>query len=247
MIRSTAACVAVSAVLCLPACVDPNRAADRRAHADADVHAVAQNPGDCPICALYENRRGAVVLIRTETGLGTGVVIDDKGTILTNAHVVGDAETVSVQTHAGTLVRGTVGRKEVAVDLAIVTAAAGDVRWSLVRPDEGPEPVVGSDVYVIGHPAGLGWTLTTGILSGAQRMNRADGPELFQITAAVSPGNSGGPAFDARGRWIGTVSSKLVGPGLENISFVIPASELRRFLAAEPAPTPAHISSTEHP
>lgn len=228
-----AAFAAAAVLLSLAACADPGPTTGDAGHAADDVHAVAENPGDCPICALYEDRRGAVVLIRTDNGLGTGVVIDDRGTILTNAHVVGDAETVSVQTHAGTLVRGSVGRKAVAVDLAIITADAADVRWTVVRPDEGPEPVIGSDVYVIGHPAGLGWTLTAGILSGAQRMNRADGPQLFQITAAVSPGNSGGPAFDTQGRWIGTVSSKLVGPGLENISFVIPASELRRFLAAE--------------
>lgn len=228
-----AAIAAAAVLLSLAACTDAGPTTGDAGHAAEDVHVVAENPGDCPICALYEDRRGAVVLIRTDNGLGTGVVIDDRGTILTNAHVVGDAETVSVQTHAGTLVRGSVGRKASDVDLAIITASAADVRWTVVRPDEGPEPVIGSDVYVIGHPAGLGWTLTAGILSGAQRMNRADGPQLFQITAAVSPGNSGGPAFDTQGRWIGTVSSKLVGPGLENISFVIPASELRRFLAAE--------------
>jgi S1-C subfamily serine protease len=227
------ATLAVTAVSLLAACSSAPRGASHADHPLDGVHVVAENPGDCPICALYETRRDAVVLIRTDGGLGTGVVIDDQGTILTNAHVVGDAASVSIETASGTLVQGTVGRKAVEVDLAVITVHAADVRWTAVRPDEGASPVIGSDVYVIGHPAGLGWTLTTGILSGERRMRRSDGPELFQITAAVSPGNSGGPAFDSQGRWIGTVSSKLVGPGLENISFVIPSTELRRFLAAE--------------
>lgn len=230
---STKVAILASTLLLLSACAGPSAHQDRAAHFASDTHVVRENPGDCPICALYENRRDAVVFIRTDSGLGTGVVIDPNGTILTNAHVIENARTITVQTFDGTVFPASITRTQPEVDLATITVLAPETRWTSIRPDDGVTPIIGSAVYVIGHPVGLGWTLTEGILSGAGRMNRADGPQLFQITAAVSPGNSGGPAFDARGNWIGTVSSKLVGPGLENISFVIPAAELRSFLRAE--------------
>lgn len=196
------------------------------------VHIIERTPGDCPVCNVYEMRRDSVVRILTTNGLGTGVVIDERGTILTNAHVVGDAATVTVETYHGTTVRGTVERRNKELDLAVIRTGTPDVTWKQIAPIVGPTPAVGSTVYVIGHPAGLGWTLTTGIVSGLRRSGEVQKNEVFQITAAVSPGNSGGPAFDSQGAWIGTVSSKLVGPGLENISFVIPATELRRYMLA---------------
>lgn len=199
-------------------------------HIHGGMHVVAETPGNCPVCNVYELRRDTVVRIRTEGGLGTGVVIDDEGTVLTNAHVVGEAQQVVVETYHGTAVRGIVTKTAKEIDLAVVKTTSRDVKWSAIRPSEKRAPAVGSTVYVIGHPAGLGWTLTTGIISAQRQMGEVQRTEILQITAAVSPGNSGGPAFDADGNWIGTVSSKLVGPGLENISFVIPARELRGFL-----------------
>jgi putative serine protease PepD len=222
------ACVLVT----ISGCKGPQTGNQGHIHAGG-VHVVAEEHGDCPVCAVYERRRDSVVRIRTEGGLGTGVVIDKAGTVLTNAHVVGDSKTVALETYHGTIVRGTVERAAPEVDLAIVRVNSPDVAWAGVTPYTQGAPSVGSTVYVIGHPAGLGWTLTQGIVSGVRKSGEVQAGELLQITAAVSPGNSGGPAFDASGRWIGTVSSKLVGPGLENISFVIPASELQRFLGAK--------------
>lgn len=218
---------------------------DGHVHAGG-VHVLAEGKDECPVCDLYERRRDSVVRIRTESGLGTGVVIDSAGSILTNAHVVGDSAEVLVETYHGTVVRGKVERRgtggtkgDAGVDLALVRVSAPDVKWIGQGPSLADPPPVGSPVYVIGHPAGLGWTITTGILSanrpasasGAAGGGGVGGARVLQITAAVSPGNSGGPAFDAKGNWIGTVTSKLVGTGLENISFVIPAAELRRFLS----------------
>lgn len=202
-------------------------------HLLSGLHIVSEAPETCPVCNLYRFRRDSVVRIRTETGLGTGVVVDAAGMILTNAHVVGDSPVVAVETYHGTIVKGTVLRRSKDVDLALIKTESPDVSWASLSPDETSEPVVGSKVFVIGHPAGLGWTLTEGIVSGRRKGGEVQATSLIQITAAVSPGNSGGPAMDAEGRWIGTVSSKLVGPGLENISFVIPAAELRVFMAGK--------------
>ncbi len=217
----------------MPAGSSGTAAIDQRHIRDGGIHIIAETPGNCPVCNVYELRRDSVIRILAGQSLGTGVIIDDAGTVLTNAHVVGDSATVSVETFQGTTVQGTVERTNKAVDLALIRISAKDVKWSAVTPAKTAPPTVGSTVYVIGHPAGLGWTLTTGIISGLRSEGEVQPIQLLQITAAVSPGNSGGPAFDADGNWIGTVSSKLIGPGLENISFVIPAAELRRFLAVK--------------
>lgn len=229
-----AGCATDGAKTITPEPVRAAKAASPEAHIHAGgVHVIAETPGTCPVCNVYEIRRGVVVRIRTQTGLGTGVVIDEKGSILTNAHVVGDADIVDVETFSGTIVKGTVERRAKDIDLAVVRTNAPDVSWTSISPAAKQTPVVGSTVYVIGHPAGLGWTLTTGIISGLRKVGEVQKTEVLQITAAVSPGNSGGPAFDSEGNWIGTVSSKLVGQGLENISFVIPAAELRKYLEAK--------------
>lgn len=218
---------------CSPSIADRAPSRDGHEHAGG-VHVVSEQKDDCVVCDLYEHRRDSVVLIRTESGLGTGVVIDDAGSIVTNAHVVGDATSVTIETAQGTRVQGRVERKGDGLDLALVRTAATDVKWQPLEISREAAPVVGSPVFVIGHPAGLGWTITQGILSGTRKEGEIDKTPLLQITAAVSPGNSGGPLLDSRGRWIGTVVSKLVGPGLENLSFVIPAERVRGFLN-EPA------------
>lgn len=222
---------ATSSTPVTPSTASVNMKVDTAHIHEANVHVIAETPGTCPVCNVYEQRRDSVVRIRTESGLGTGVVIDGMGTVLTNAHVVGDAAMVLVETYHGTIVKGTVTRKGKDLDLAVIRVAAPDVKWLAIAPVDAPDAVVGSPVYVIGHPAGLGWTLTAGVISAQRRAGETQRGPLIQISAAVSPGNSGGPAFDERAQWIGTVVSKLVGPGLENLNFVIPASEVRRFLA----------------
>lgn len=212
--------------------VDRAAAADFSAHVRPDgTHIIAEAPESCPVCKLYESHHDAVVIVRVEGGLGTGVVIDKDGSVVTNAHVVGDRKEVVIETFHGTTVRGTVVKTMKDADLALIRCSASDVTWVSIQPAGPEKPKVGSTVFVIGHPAGLGWTLTSGIVSGYRMAGQIQPIELLQITAAVSPGNSGGPLLDADGRWIGTVSSKLVGQGLENISFGIPALEIRRFIA----------------
>lgn len=197
------------------------------------VHVVANAPESCPVCSLYNGHRDSVVLVRTDEGLGSGVVIDDRGSVITNAHVVKDQATVLVQTYHGTVVRGRVERAKPDADLALIRSSASDVAWVPMAWPQQVEPGVGSTIYVIGHPVGLGWTLTEGIVSGVRPAGQVGPFEAYQIDAAVSPGNSGGPVLDSAGNWVGVVSSKLVGPGLENIAFVIPVAEIERFVADE--------------
>jgi S1-C subfamily serine protease len=98
---------------------------------------------------------------------------------------------------------------------------------------------VGTKVFVIGHPVRLGWTVTQGIVSGLRGAGEVAPTALIQTDAAISPGNSGGPLLDEHGHLVGIVRSKLVGPGIENVSFAVPASAVRLFLQRVPARIPA--------
>lgn len=205
------------------------------------IDAITHRPGApeskaCPVCTIYEDHKAAVVRIHSPTGLGSGVLITDRGHVITNAHVVGDAPNVVIETSQGTFVPASVVRKNVDADLALLKPEAHDVKWSPSHWDHAAPPRVGSTVYIIGHPAGLGWTVTEGLISGTRKAGEAGKIELIQTNAAISPGNSGGPMFDADGRLVGIVSSKLVGTGIESIGFAIPWSVVREFIAKEPLP-----------
>lgn len=200
----------------------------------ASIHRPGPQSDDCPICALYEAHRDAIVRITAGQGLGTGLVLAP-GLIITNAHVVGESGPITIETFDGHTTTATRLKVDAPGDLALIRAAESTFTWSAARMSVDAPVRVGSDVFVIGHPVGLGWTITQGVVSARRRANEVGPYEAIQIDAPVSPGNSGGPALDASGRWIGLVSSKLVGPGLENIAFVIPAPRVRQFLADTPA------------
>lgn len=202
---------------------------------DAHTHNVdSPESENCPVCMFYEQHKAAVVRIRNETGLGSGLVITERGHVITNAHVVGDSKVVALETSQGTIVPGRVLRRDRDADLALVVPEANDVRWSASHWDHALPPRVGSTVYIIGHPLGLGWTVTEGLISGSRAAGEIAPIELIQTNAAISPGNSGGPVFDHQGRVIGIVRSKLVQQGVENIGFAIPWSVVHTFITREP-------------
>ncbi|MBY0312995.1 MAG: serine protease [Phycisphaerales bacterium] len=202
-------------------------------HVRGKMHVVAEGADGCPVCAIYDRARESTVRIRSKGGLGTGVVVASNGRIVTNAHVVGEESTVIVETVHGTIVKATVEKSLKDEDLALLSTAADDVRWTMLAHGAAGLPRIGSPIFVIGHPASLGWTITEGIVSGHRKPGEVASTAILQVDAAVSPGNSGGPVLDSSGNWIGVVSSKLVGPGLENISFVIPRDDVRAKLGIE--------------
>ncbi|GAA4725123.1 hypothetical protein GCM10023216_14220 [Isoptericola chiayiensis] len=148
---------------------------------------------------------------------GSGVVIDEAGHVLTNNHVVSGAanDTVQVTLSDGRLYEATIVGTDPTTDLAVV---------QLTDPPEDLQPAafgdsdsvqVGDSVLAVGNPLGLANTATTGIVSALDRPVAASGEDgsdvvvtnAIQIDAAVNPGNSGGPLFDAQGRVIGITSS----------------------------------------
>lgn len=211
------------------------------------VHRVATAPESCPVCSLYRVHRASVVRLQTDDGQGAGVVISTDGDILTSAHVVADASEVLIGTHDGRGFPGTVAFLDADIDLAVVRVQTPGVEWAAVKLEPDDSLPIGSKIYVIGHPVGLGWTVTQGIVSGRRRVGEAAATALLQTDAAISPGNSGGPMLDEHGHLVGIVRSKLVGPGIENVSFGVPMSAVVEFLSHVPVRTNARASRPIRP
>jgi S1-C subfamily serine protease len=194
-------------------------------------HIIGHKPGTCDLCDLYYKARTHVVRLRAGDGMGTGFVVSESGQIVTNAHVVGNDDAPSVETFEGAMFAARTLRRSVDVDLALVQADPPSGGWVPLQVEPVALPEVGSDVYVIGHPVGMGWTITRGIVSAVRRAGEIAPIEMIQTDAAISPGNSGGPLLNRHGQLVGVVVSKLAGPGIESVGFAIPVSEAAAFIA----------------
>ncbi len=194
-------------------------------------HVVGHEPGTCDLCDLYYAARTQVVRLRTTTGQGAGIVVSDSGRIITNMHLVEGDDTPTVETYAGKMSRAKTLRTRAELDLALVAVDTPSTGWVPMRVEHRGLPAVGSDVYVIGHPVGLGWTVTRGIVSAVRKAGEIAPIDLIQTDAAISAGNSGGPLLDRDGRLVGIVAAKLTGRGIENVAFAIPASVAAEFIA----------------
>lgn len=142
----------------------------------------------------------AVVQIETRTGVGSGVVYDESGLILTVAHVVGNNGTVDVRLADGSTVAGEVLGTHTETDIAVVQISGDDVP-AVAELATGTEPVVGQLAVAVGSPFGFDQTVTSGIVSAVDRI--VNDVAMVQTDAAINPGNSGGPLVDASGRVIG--------------------------------------------
>lgn len=195
----------------------------------------AQAPKDRPDklspAELFKAWAPSVVTINVESGFrsggGTGFVIDDKGTIVTNNHVISGADTISIKLFDGTK-----------ADAVVILDVNDDDDLALLRMKGAtlPPPVVlgvsadvevGESVVVIGNPIGLEHTMTDGLVS-ARRVY--DDKKYIQMSAPVSPGNSGGPVFDLHGDVIAVTVAKLHG---ENLNLAIPIDKLKPMIKSE--------------
>ena len=156
--------------------------------------------------------------------LGSGFVIDPSGLVVTNNHVVADADIVAVQFSDGREFEGRVLGRDEKTDLAVVKIEGGG-RFQAIAWGDSDHSRVGDSVFAVGSPFGLGSTVTSGIISARSREIGA-GPydDFLQVDAAINTGNSGGPLFDASGQVIG-VNTAIFSPsgGNVGIGFAIPA------------------------
>src|SRR4051812_2519812 len=168
---------------------------------------------------------------------GSGFVIDHKGTIVTNAHVVAGATKVTVQFADRHVVDATILGRDESTDLAILKVDAKPSELDPLTLGSSQGVQVGDPTIAIGNPFGLERTLTTGVVSATKRTIQApNGFEIdgvIQTDAAINPGNSGGPLLDAAGRVIG-INSQIEtggsGNGSVGIGFAIPTDTAKRLL-----------------
>lgn len=210
-----------------------------------DVHgivaqAMASATPPPPLGALvYANVRPSVVTVMTrvlttdgkqEGGRGTGVVIDDAGTILTSWHVVADAIDIQVVFYDGSQSEASVVNKDVTQDLAALRPKVipDDLRPAVLGNSNALN--VGEEAFVIGNPYGITGSFSAGVISGLNRTFKPPKAQeplkgLIQFDAAVNPGNSGGPLINRSGEVVGIVTG-LVNPTDQDvfigIGFAVP-------------------------
>jgi serine protease Do len=163
-----------------------------------------------------------------QTGAGSGVVIDPRGYILTNNHVVEGADVIKVKFADGHEVKGTITGTDPKTDLAVVKVDAGKLVAAKLGDSEKLE--VGEWVIAIGNPYGLDHTVTVGVISAKGRGIGA-GPyeDYLQTDAAINPGNSGGPLVSLDGEVVG-INTAIRGIGTM-IGFSIPSAMARPIVA----------------
>jgi S1-C subfamily serine protease len=180
----------------------------------------------------------SVVQIETEQGLGSGVVFDAAGHIVTNAHVVGSAKSFTVSTSNGKRYKATLRGTFPPDDIAVITVSGAKLRPATFANSSNLRR--GDFAIAIGNPLGLSSSVTQGIVS-AFRTGVPEGTGavlrlVIQTSAPINPGNSGGALADIRGRVIGIptlgVSDPQMGGAAQGIGFAIP-SNVARDLASQ--------------
>jgi S1-C subfamily serine protease len=193
---------------------------------------------------IYRSASPSVVLIVTRDGLGSGVLIDGEGRIVTNHHVVEGEDVVGVvfkplaegaEIGKADVRRGRVIRRDEVSDLALVQVAEVPAHVKPLVLATDASIAVGADVHAIGHPTGEAWTYTRGIVSQVRRDyawtaedRREHKATVIQTQTPINPGNSGGPLLDDQARVVGINSFGSEGEGL---NFAVAAEEVAAFLA----------------
>ncbi len=178
---------------------------------------------------VYEKVKNGVVVIRTDQGQGSGCLVDPAGRILTNYHVVEGAREVEVRLVDGRIVPvRSLGSIDPIHDLAVlVVDLPRDWRPHVLRLGNPETAREGDEVLTVGAPLGLEASVTNGVISGL-RTNQ--GRREIQITAPISPGNSGGALVNRQGELIGLPTSTMRSG--QNLNFAIPVSYARLLLAS---------------
>jgi putative serine protease PepD len=191
--------------------------------------------------AVYKQDSPGVVTITSALSAGqatgSGIVLDTKGDILTNAHVISGAQQMQVTFSTGQTVNATLVGSNSSADLAVIRVS---VAASVLHPltlGNSATVQVGDSVYAIGSPFGLSGSLTEGIVSNLSQTAAAsasgNATDLIQTDAAINPGNSGGPLVNAQGQVIG-INNAIESPvdGNVGVGFAIPINQVKQVLSS---------------
>ena len=171
---------------------------------------------------VYQIIQPSLVWIETEgaadengessSGLGTGVIFDQNGSILTSLHVVADSPTINLTFADGTQSRAVIANSQPEMDIAVLQAETLPQQYLPATLGNAGALQVGDDAYVVGNPFGLYSSMSAGVISGFNRTFRPPGNKsqaiegLIQVDAAINPGNSGGPLLNRYGHVVGIVT-----------------------------------------
>jgi S1-C subfamily serine protease len=184
---------------------------------------VTVDPGQEPVAAVALTVTPSVVQIDTTEGLGSGGVYDSSGLVMTKAHVVGSASTVTVRTADGKSHSGQVLGADTGTDIAVVRVSGLSAPAAALSQ---AKPMVGQITVAVGSPFGLTQTVTSGIVSAVNRPVDNDKGvvvNMIQTDASINPGNSGGALADRAGQIIGINTAIFSQTGENNgIGFAIP-------------------------
>lgn len=174
----------------------------------------------------------AVVRVETVDSVGSGMVIDESGYVLTCNHVVEDTQAATIIFMSGEQYEATVVGRDESRDLAIIEITTNGLDLSIATLGDSAELDVGEDVISVGYSLGLEGkvTVSKGIVSAFRNI---DSVNYIQTDAAINPGNSGGPLINLQGEVIGIANFKFVGEAVEGMSFAIAMDDAKPFITAQ--------------
>lgn len=196
------------------------------------------------IPAVVVNTQDSVVAITTNTvtnnqimgeyvkeGAGSGVIISEDGYIVTNTHVIKDANSIIVRLNNNTEYSASVIGTDVSSDISVIKIDVTGLKPATFGSSA--NLIIGQTIVAIGNPLGeLGGTVTSGIVSAKDRDLTINGQNmnLLQFSAAVNPGNSGGGLFNLNSELVGIVNAKTSGSDIEGLGFAIPADDVQELV-----------------
>ncbi|MBE0457953.1 trypsin-like peptidase domain-containing protein [Pseudoalteromonas sp. KG3] len=174
----------------------------------------------------------------TSSSLGTGSIINDEGLILTAAHVVNDADELTVDVPNRGHFKAKVLASYAPADIALIKLISTETDFKTIKIADSDKAAIGEEVFIIGTPYGLSHTLTVGHLSGRRIHPSSDENlklEFLQTDAAINQGNSGGPMFNQKGQLIGVVSYiQTQSGGNEGLGFAASSNLVKQMLIERP-------------
>ena len=192
---------------------------------------------------LFRKNAPAVVLVVRKDALGSGVIIDNTGRIMTNAHVIGGSQEIWValkpkdgaELTKDLVFKAVVEKIDEVSDLALLRMSTPNRPLVTIKLGNVSDLAVGQDVHAIGHPKGEVWTYTKGIISQIRNNYEWSGEsginhraKVIQTQTPINPGNSGGPLLDNAGRLIGINSFGR--PDSEGLNYAVAVDEIQKFL-----------------
>ena len=193
---------------------------------------------DYSLIDIFEKSEESVVQVNvlrgaSEGGMGSGFVYSDEGYIITNHHVVKDAQRVTVTFLDGEAYIGDVIGRDQDLDIAVVKVSPSNTYLQPIKIGDSSKLKVGERIAAIGNPFGLSGSMTSGIVSQIGRLLPQESgysiPDVIQTDAAINPGNSGGPLINMKGEVVGINTAIQSATGeFSGIGFAVPSNTVKK-------------------